>query len=759
MAQRSVAVNFTANTAQYTAGVGRAAAATGSLQTAAASVVRGLIGPGALVFALTQAVRWANATEQAHRSFATEMLKLETQIGLTTSEVQGMSQAVLSLAGATTKAPQELAEAMFFVASAGLRGAEAMEVLRSSARLSAVGLGETKVIADLLTSAVNAYGSETLSAARASDDLISAVRLGKLEADQLAGAMGRTLPIAAELGVTFNQVSGMMAAMSRTGTDAATASTQLRSIMVSLLNPAQQSVEVLTELGFTQRQVRDTIREDGLFDALRMLNDAVGDNREQLARLFPNQRALVGVLDLMGEGLAANTALMREHASAAGGAADAFAVFAEGAQAQVEQLAAQQERLQILQGQYQVGLRAAIRENRILRTQMRADRIAFGQDVEGMSRLLLDDLAPALDAFSEANFNSTVEMRRAIETSPGVRQAYDLLVESISRLHLNTDLVREGLDASTFAAMQNGSATLEQTQATLAFVEALILERQELDEQDETLAGLRAARALATHATSEAAREEDALARALGFTNAELREQINLLRDQFDERLALIDPVFAAVRAEDAYAQATQRVNTLVKEGKEGSDEYVTALFEQELAFLRMEAALAESGVVIDTFIEHLNEMAGEGRLTEGQLEAIVSRLREQGHEMDLLDGRVVRTSHIHTVVMENVSPEMSAILRPAELFEARARGGPVVAGRPYLVGEEGPELVVPSQSGTVIDAQRTRGLAGRPSLASSVPTAASPSGIVIESYNTFRPADDQALLSMLEMAQQAGRL
>ncbi len=32
-----------------------------------------------------------------------------------------------------------------------------------------------------------------------------------------------------------------------------------------------------------------------------------------------------------------------------------------------------------------------------------------------------------------------------------------------------------------------------------------------------------------------------------------------------------------------------------------------------------------------------------------------------------------------------------------------RAKGGPVKAGRPYLVGEEGPEIIVPMQSGTVV--------------------------------------------------------
>jgi murein DD-endopeptidase MepM/ murein hydrolase activator NlpD len=41
----------------------------------------------------------------------------------------------------------------------------------------------------------------------------------------------------------------------------------------------------------------------------------------------------------------------------------------------------------------------------------------------------------------------------------------------------------------------------------------------------------------------------------------------------------------------------------------------------------------------------------------------------------------------------------------------ARARGGPVSAGTPYFVGEEGPELFVPKQSGFVMNNQQTAGL------------------------------------------------
>ena len=44
---------------------------------------------------------------------------------------------------------------------------------------------------------------------------------------------------------------------------------------------------------------------------------------------------------------------------------------------------------------------------------------------------------------------------------------------------------------------------------------------------------------------------------------------------------------------------------------------------------------------------------------------------------------------------------------------QARAHGGPVVAGRPYLVGEQGPELIVPKSAGTVLTASQTAGAMG----------------------------------------------
>ena len=44
----------------------------------------------------------------------------------------------------------------------------------------------------------------------------------------------------------------------------------------------------------------------------------------------------------------------------------------------------------------------------------------------------------------------------------------------------------------------------------------------------------------------------------------------------------------------------------------------------------------------------------------------------------------------------------------------ARATGGPVASGKPYMVGEKGPELFVPPSSGSIKNASATAGMAPR---------------------------------------------
>jgi TP901 family phage tail tape measure protein len=232
--------------------------------------------------------------------FEKEFNKIEGLVGVTGDELDELRKAAKRLGPEMGTSAQEAAEALFFITSAGLRGADAIGVLEASLKGAAIGLGDAKVIADLATSAMNAYGAENLSGAKAVDVLAEAVRLGKLAPEELAGSMGQVLPIASAMGVSFEEVGAVFAAMSRTGTNASQAATQLRGIMTSLLKPTAGAEKALRGMGLSSEGLRTSIRERGLLNTLQDLTVAFDGNDQGAEAVFGNVRALSGVLDLFG---------------------------------------------------------------------------------------------------------------------------------------------------------------------------------------------------------------------------------------------------------------------------------------------------------------------------------------------------------------------------------------------------------------------------------------------------------------------------
>ena len=256
--------------------------------------------------------------------FEQQLAKIEGLVGISGGAIDQFSASIREISASTGRAPQELAEAMFFITSAGLRGAVAMDTLNAAAKGAAIGLGQAKVVADAATSAVNAYGAENLSAMEATDILTAAVREGKVEADRLAPAIGKAIPVASAMGIQFHEVAAAISAMTRTGTDARTAAIQLRQIMQSLLDPSRQTEKALLGMGIAQGELADQARERGLLSVLIRLRDLAEENEEAFADVFPNIRALAGALDITGANLEENTRIFEALANATGDTDVAF---------------------------------------------------------------------------------------------------------------------------------------------------------------------------------------------------------------------------------------------------------------------------------------------------------------------------------------------------------------------------------------------------------------------------------------------------
>ncbi len=308
--------------------IGDASRLTGTLNKASARLKSfgknvSSIGASMQRFALPIALAGGAAIKMG-ADFDKSLTKIKSLVGIAGNEVDKMGKKARQMAIETGASSTDAADALFFITSAGLEGSDAMDVLNASLKASAVGLGDVTQVADAATSAMNAYGSDTLSASDATDVLVAAVREGKLSSEELSGSIGSVIPIASNMGVTFNEVGATMAAMSRTGTNAATASMQLKNILMSINKPSSEAAKELTKLGLSSASLKEQIKQEGLLSVLETLKSKFEKNADAQSKVFGNSRALMGVMDLLGKGIDSTREIFGELNNVQGATQKAF---------------------------------------------------------------------------------------------------------------------------------------------------------------------------------------------------------------------------------------------------------------------------------------------------------------------------------------------------------------------------------------------------------------------------------------------------
>jgi TP901 family phage tail tape measure protein len=261
--------------------------------------------------------------------FDKAFVNMQTLAGASASEVDGLKESVLGLAGEVGKSPQELAEALYFIQSSGFAGKEALDALEMSAKGAAAGLGSTIQVADAVTSAINGYGKANLSAAQATDILVATAQQGKAEASELAPQFGRLIPIAAELGISFDQVGAGMAFLTRASGDASLASTQMAGILAKLLDSGMEGAKALDAIGGSTESLQRSLREKGLLQTLVDLRAELEANGLSLSDFSRDQQFLQGALQLTGSSAEEAKEVFAALEDSAGATDKAFATWAD----------------------------------------------------------------------------------------------------------------------------------------------------------------------------------------------------------------------------------------------------------------------------------------------------------------------------------------------------------------------------------------------------------------------------------------------
>jgi len=238
-----------------------------------------------------------------------------------------------SLAQTTGRGPAELADALYFVTSTGFKGAGAMKILQASAKGAAMGMGETQVVADSLTTALAAYEGTGLTAARAMDILTAAIRTGKAEPAEFAARIGDVAANAAHLGVEFADVAASIAVMTAKGIKTPEAVTSINNLMLGLTKGTKAGADYLASMGSSYYDLRKILASQGIVPALKeivRLSDKAGPKKadEILKTIIPNIRSLRAVWGLLGGTGARLKKTFDEVKNSSGEAAGTFKIWA-----------------------------------------------------------------------------------------------------------------------------------------------------------------------------------------------------------------------------------------------------------------------------------------------------------------------------------------------------------------------------------------------------------------------------------------------
>ena len=276
-------------------------------EAASAGKISGKSLGSALVGSLTKVVAAAGigkmlqSTFTGGTAFESAMAKVGTIADTAKVPLKSLSSQVLQVSGDMHIGANEIAEAAYQAISAGQDTGNAVAFAGQASMLATAGFTSTTSAVDILTTALNAYGKGADEAGHVSDVLLTTQNLGKTSVDELAGSMGRVIPLAAAYNVSLENLSSGLAIMTANGIATAEASTYTKSMLNELGDTGSSVGKILKQQ--TGKSFSE-LNPDGksLGDVLQVLYDSVGGNATKFAGLWSSVEAGTGALSLASSG-------------------------------------------------------------------------------------------------------------------------------------------------------------------------------------------------------------------------------------------------------------------------------------------------------------------------------------------------------------------------------------------------------------------------------------------------------------------------
>ena len=261
--------------------------------------------------------------------YTESLANVNTMIGITDKEMDVLDKSITDVSNQFAIQKKELSAGVYQALSSGASDlGAAMDIVTESAKLGKGALVDNANAVDIITTAMNAYQAEALSAAEVSDTYFQIIKKGKINGEQLSQTIGQSISLFAAAKVPIDELGAGIASLTKVGVQASEATTQLNGIVNAFLKPSEAMSAALKEVGIESGSA--LLEQRGLAGAIEFLNETTGGNIDKMAELIPNIRGMRGAVALAADDMAVFNEVNASFADKAGATDEAVKRQTEG---------------------------------------------------------------------------------------------------------------------------------------------------------------------------------------------------------------------------------------------------------------------------------------------------------------------------------------------------------------------------------------------------------------------------------------------
>lgn len=281
--------------------------------------------------------------------FDSAMSGVKAISGATGEEFDALRAKAIELGGSTAFSANEVAEAMTEMAKAGWDSQQILDGMGGVLDAAAASGENLGTVSTIVADAITGFGMEAKESTRVADLLTQAANSGTIGINDLGESFKYIAPVAGSMGLSIEDITTALSAMSMSGIKGSQAGTSLRGVLTRMVKPTDDVAAAMDELGIVLTNSDGTFKSlDQILSEMRgSFSGLTDEQKTYYAATLAGQEGMSGLLSLLNMSQEEYDEIAASMDNASGVAKETAEVMRDNLSADVEELMGSLESLAI----------------------------------------------------------------------------------------------------------------------------------------------------------------------------------------------------------------------------------------------------------------------------------------------------------------------------------------------------------------------------------------------------------------------------